>query len=276
VANKLRGKVAVISGSTAGIGFACAQIFVEEGAKVVLNDHGGDDAAARKAVDTIRSVGGEAIYVKGDIAEPGTPQLLIDAAVNEWGRLDILMNNAISGTGRDELSEEGRWDLMFASLKSAFVASRLAVPIMIGNGGGVILNTSSIHGLLAGHGGTSYASSKAALIQLTRQMAVQYGKSGIRVNAICPGRIVTEAKVQFLEGNADELRRQKVVYPLGRPGTLREAATAALFLVSDDSSFVTGHALAVDGGLTAQLQDGMAKPIEEALRAEWDEEDAGK
>ena len=113
-----------------------------------------------------------------------------------------------------------------------------------------------------------YNTFKAALINLTRQMAIDYGQHGIRANALCPGRIVTEGKVAFLEANPGEVRRQKYTYPLGRPGTMRECAYAALFLAGDESSFVTGHALMVDGGLTAQLQDAAAKYVEEQVLAE--------
>ena len=145
---------------------------------------------------------------------------------------------------------------------------RYAIPHMIERGQGVIIHTSSVHGILAAGGNAPYTTFKAALINLTRQMAVDYGRHGIRVNTLCPGRIVTEAKVAFLEANPDEVRRQKYTYPLGRPGTMRECAYAALFLASAESSFMTGHALFVDGGLKAQLQDDTAKYVKERVLAE--------
>jgi len=147
----------------------------------------------------------------------------------------------------------------------AIVSSWLIIPHMIARGGGSIINMASVHGLLAARANAPYNTFKAALINLTRQMAVDYGKHNIRVNALCPGRILTEAKYEFLETRPDEVRRQKYTYPLGRPGTMRECAYAALFLACDESSFVTGHALMVDGGLTAQLQDSVAKYVEERV-----------
>ena len=148
------------------------------------------------------------------------------------------------------------------------MASKYAIPHMREAGGGSIVNTSSVQGYLAGRSSAAYNTLKAALINLARQMAVDYGRDNIRVNAICPGRIVIEKKIEMLNANPDEVRRQHLVYPLGRPGTLREAAFCALFLASEESAFVTGHALVVDGGLTAQLQDGAAKFVEEGVLAQ--------
>ena len=180
------------------------------------------------------------------------------------------MNNAYSGRSASLLDmTENDWDAMFAvMLKAPILASKAALPTMIAQGSGAIINTSSVHGVLAGRENAPYNTFKAALINLTRQMAVDYGRYGVRVNALCPGRIVTEGKVEFLEARPDEVRRQKYTYPLGRPGTMRECAYAALFIASDESSFVTGHALMVDGGLTAQLQDAAAAYVEQQVLAE--------
>ena len=180
--------------------------------------------------------------------------------------------SGLSAGGRNAavVEQEPRdWDDMFAStVWAAYLGSKYAIPAIIEAGGGSIINPAPVHGLLGGTRGAAYDAAKAAIINLNRQMAVDYGKHGIRVNALCPGRILTEGKLKWLEGHPDEVRRQQLVYPLGRPGTLREIANAALFLASDESSFVTGHALVVDSGLAAQLQDAVGAIVEEGLRRE--------
>jgi NAD(P)-dependent dehydrogenase (short-subunit alcohol dehydrogenase family) len=268
VTGRLAGKVALITGSTSGIGRACAELFAEEGARVVVN--GRRRALGQEVVDGIVARGGMATYVYADVSGGKEVTALIDAAVATYGRIDVLMNNAYSGRSASVLDmTESEWDAAYAvMLKAPILACKAALPHMIEAGGGSIINTSSVHGVLAGRGNASYNAFKAALINLTRQMAIDYGRQGVRVNALCPGRIVTEGKVAFLEANPDEVRRQQYTYLLGRPGTMRECANAALFLASDESSFVTGHALMVDGGLTAQLQDAAAKFVEEQVLRE--------
>jgi NAD(P)-dependent dehydrogenase (short-subunit alcohol dehydrogenase family) len=265
---RLSGQVAVITGSTSGIGRATAELFAKHGAAVVVN--GRRRALGQQVVDGIRTQGGQAEYMYADLSDSAQVRDLIAFALDTYGQIDILMNNAYSGHGGSILDlEEEDWDDAYAlMLKAPIAACKAAVPGMIERGGGTVINTSSVHGLLAAAGNAPYNAFKAALINLTRQMAVDLGPNNVRVNAICPGRIVTEAKVQFLEDNPDEMRRQKYTYLLGRPGTMRECAHAALFLASDESSFVTGHALVVDGGLTARLQDDTAKFVEQQVLAE--------
>jgi NAD(P)-dependent dehydrogenase (short-subunit alcohol dehydrogenase family) len=265
---KLEGKVAIVTGSTAGIGRASAELFAEKGASVVIS--GRRRELGQQVVDGIREKGGTASYLCADVTRSDEIRELISFAVSNYGRLDILMNNAYSGKSASVVDmEEENWDAAYAViLKAAAVSSKYAIPEMMNSGGGAIINVSSVHGILGGRENAPYNALKAALINLTRQMAVDYGRYGIRVNALCPGRILTEAKVEWLKTRPEEVRRQKLVYPLGRPGTMREAATAALFLASDDSSFVTGHALVVDGGLTAQLQDAAAGYLEQGVLAE--------
>ncbi len=266
--DRLVGKVAVITGSTSGIGRATAERFAQEGARVIVN--GRRKGLGEEVVEGIRSRGGTAHYFQADVSEGDQLCDLVHFAVDTHGRLDILMNNAFSGKSASVVEmEEEAWDAIFAvTVKAAFLGSKYAIPKMIQGGGGVIINTSSVHGLLGGRKNVAYDAVKAALINMTRQMAVDYGQYGIRVNALCPGRIVTEKKVEMLEAHPEEVRRQKFVYPLGRPGTMGEAASAALFLASEDASFVTGHALVVDGGLTAQLQDAAAAHVEKGLLEE--------
>lgn len=262
---RLRGKVAMVTGSTSGIGRGCAELFAEEGAQVIIN--GFPVELGDRVVATIREKGGSATYCRADVRRSEDLRKLIRFAEETCGRLDILMNNACCGHSASVVEqEEDDWDEVFAaSVRAAYLGSKYAIPLMIRAGGGSIIHTASVHGLLGGSRSAAYDAAKAALINLTRQMAVDYGKHGIRVNALCPGRILTEGKLEWLKGRPDEVRRQERVYPLRRAGTVREAAMAALFLASDESSFVTGHALVVDGGLTAQLQDAVAARIEQEL-----------
>lgn len=264
---RLKGKVAVVTGSTAGIGRASAELFAEEGASVVVSGRRRELGA--EVVRGIRAKGGIAEFVAADVSRAADLQELIRCALATYGRLDILMNNAYSGKSRSIIEmDEADWDAAFAvTLKAAALASKYAIPEMIKGGGGSIIHVSSVHGVLAARNNAAYNALKAALINLARNMAMDFGKHNIRVNALCPGRIVTEAKVKFLEANPEQVVLQKLVYPLTRPGTMREAATAALFLAGDDSSFVTGHALMVDGGLTAQLADAVGAHVEAGLRA---------
>jgi NAD(P)-dependent dehydrogenase (short-subunit alcohol dehydrogenase family) len=265
MSNRLEGKVAVITGSTSGIGRACAELFAEEGAKVVVNGRRAELGA--EVVAGIEAIGGSASFFHGDMSVSADVTGLIDYAVAAYGRVDVLMNNAYSGRNGSilDLTEE-EWDQRYAiMLKAPILACKAAVPHMIAQGGGSIINTSSVHGVLAAKGNAPYNTFKAALINLTRQMAIDFGRDNVRVNALCPGRIVTEGKIEMLNANPDEVRRQKYTYLLGRPGTMREAAYAALFLACDESSFVTGHALMVDGGLTARIQDDAAKFVEEQV-----------
>ncbi len=263
---RLNGKVAVVTGSTAGIGRATAELFASEGAKVVVC--GRRQQLGEEVAEGIRAAGGTARFVQADVSRAADLRGLIGFAVETYGRLDILVNNAYSGRNASVTDmEEADWDAAFAvTLKAAALASRYAIPEMIRGGGGSIIHVSSVHGVLAARDNAPYNAFKAALINLARSMAMDYGRHNIRVNALCPGRIVTEGKVKFLEAHPEQVVLQQLVYPLGRPGTMQEAATAALFLAGDDSSFVTGHALMVDGGLTAQLPDAVAAYVEAALR----------
>lgn len=262
---RLAGKVAIITGSTSGIGRATAELFAEHGARVVV--HGRREQLGREVAAGIQARGGEAVYMPGDVTSDDTPRNLVAAAVETYGRLDILVNNAWSGpNGR--LTEVALEDLDLSYrtiIRAAVIGSRCAIPEMIKVGGGVILNVASVHGILASRAYFPYDAMKAALVNLTRQMAVDYGPQGIRVNAICPGMIVTEKSAGHLEAHPERLRLQQLIYPLGRPGTTREVAQAALFLASDEASFITGHALLVDGGLTAQLQDSVGAVVQRAL-----------
>ena len=267
---RLDGKVAVITGSSTGVGKACAIRFAEEGARVIINSHEADSSMGMEVVQEIRAKGGEAEFFTADVRVRKDIENLIAFAVKQYGRLDILVNNAIAFSGDNDADpDEKEWENVYlSSIKAILRSARCAVPEMKKVGGGSIINLSSIHGILAAREYLPYATFKGAVLNMTRQMAVDGGPHNIRVNSLCPGRIVTERKVDFLNNNPEEYRRQKATYPLGRPGTLLEIANAALFLASDESSFVTGHALVVDGGLTVQLQDSVVIPIEQGISEE--------
>lgn len=271
---RLEGKVAVITGSSTGIGKACAIRFAEEGASVVINDFEADDSLAKEVLEIIRNKGGKAEYFRADVRSKSSLRDLIDFSIKLYGKINVLVNNAVAFHGENHADpDENVWEnLHLSTILAILRASEFTIPEMKKVGGGSIINLSSIHGLLGGRDSLAYATFKGAVLNMTRKMAVDYGNDNIRVNALCPGRIVTERKVKFLEENPEEYRRQKATYPLGRPGTLLEIANAALFLASDESSFITGHALVVDGGLTIQLQDSVAIPIEKGISDELKEQ----
>lgn len=268
MSGRLEGKVALITGSTSGIGRATAVLFAAQGARVVVN--GRRRELGQQVVQEIRSAGGIAEYLYADVSRSEEVQGLVDATVRAYGRLDILMNNAWSGRNASVTElEEADWDLgMDAGLKAAYLGCKFAIPHMIQSGGGSIINTSSIHGLMAARRASPYDVVKAALINLTHQVAADYGRQGIRCNTILPGWIITEKVEERLKTNPQRMYQTQRIYPLGRPGYPKEIAYAALFLASDEASFVTGHAMVVDGGLSIQLQDSLADVIEESLRQE--------
>jgi NAD(P)-dependent dehydrogenase (short-subunit alcohol dehydrogenase family) len=258
---RLQDKVAVITGSTSGIGRTTAELFAQEGAHVVVN--GRRRALGHEVVEGIVAEGGVASYCYADVSKSDELKALIQHAVETYGGLDILMNNAWSGKLGSVLEiDEQEWDtLLDVTLKATFLGSKFAIPEMIKRGGGVIINISSVHGVLAAHNYAPYEAAKAGIINLTRQMAVDFGHDGIRVNAICPGWIIVNKAEQWVEEHPEAIRRAEVIYPVGRPGYPTDIAQAALFLASDASSFITGHALMVDGGLTIQLQDSLASLV---------------
>jgi NAD(P)-dependent dehydrogenase (short-subunit alcohol dehydrogenase family) len=265
---RLAGKVAVITGSTSGIGRATAELFAQEGARVVVN--GRRRELGQEVVAGIRAAGGEATYCYADVEVSTELRALIDDAVSTYGRLDVLMNNAYHVTQGSAVEiEEQDWDAdMAVLLKAAYLGCKYAIPEMAKGGGGSIINISSVHGVLAARRYVTYETAKAGLINMTRQVAVDFGHQGIRVNAICPGWIIVNRTEEWVKGHPERIRHAEVIYPVGRPGWPIDIARAALFLASDESSFITGHALMVDGGLTAQLQDSLSHAVEQWAREE--------
>ncbi len=256
---RLDGQAAIVTGGAQGIGGSCARRLAEEGAKVLIADI--DDATSEANVETIRRQGGTAESIRADLGRHGDIKAMIDRATQLWGRLDILVNNAYSPAhgggegGALEVTEEA-WDVGMALLvKSIFLAAKYAVPEMRKTGAGSIVNISSVHGLLTAPGKLIYEAGKSAVIGVTRQMATDFGPMGIRINAICPGHIVTERLRAGWNDNPSGERFFEDQYPLRKLGKPEDVANAVVFLSSDEAAFITGHSLVVDGGMTVQLQE---------------------
>ena len=256
---RLDGQAAIVTGGAQGIGGSCARRLAEEGAKVLIADI--DAATSEANVETIRRPGGTAESIRADLGRHDDIKAMIDRATELWGRLDILVNNAYSpahGGGEGSVLEvtEEAWDVGMALLvKSIFLGAKYSVPEMRKTGAGSIVNISSVHGLLSAPGKLVYEAGKSALIGVTRQMATDFGPMGIRVNAICPGHIVTERLRAGWDENPSGERFFEDQYPLRKLGKPEDIANAVVFLSSDEAAFITGHALVVDGGLTIQLQE---------------------
>jgi meso-butanediol dehydrogenase / (S,S)-butanediol dehydrogenase / diacetyl reductase len=252
MAGKLEGKVAVVTAGGSGIGAATARRFGVEGAAVVIADLSG--TRAEKVAGEIKGGGGRAAFIKMDAADPDGVQAAIKLALDRYGRLDIMFNNA----GIAELSPvEGisleSWNRVLAvTLTGTFLGIKYSVPIMRRQGGGAIVNTASISGTRGDYGMSSYNAAKAGVINLTRTVALENAKHKIRVNCVCPGAINTRAPEILGKERAEQFRlAQAAAHPVGRMGEPQEIANAVLFLASDEASFVTGAAIIVDGGVTA-------------------------
>lgn len=251
---RLKDKVAIVTGGSKGIGQAIAAAFAREGAQVAICSRASSQAEGQAVVSAIREAGGEAIYIQADIAVMADAQHLIEKTVDEWGHLDILCNNAGVGmlrTVEETTAEEWR-TLLAINLDGAFHCSKFAIPAMRRLGKGSIVNIASVASFVGFKADAAYCTSKGGLLMLTRQMALDYAPENIRVNAICPGFIRTYQLEQYLGQKPDpEAAWAEVVahHPMGRIGTTEEVAAAAVFFASDESSFITGAHLAVDGGL---------------------------
>jgi NAD(P)-dependent dehydrogenase (short-subunit alcohol dehydrogenase family) len=256
----LSGKVAIVTGAGSGIGRASAVRFAAEGAAVVVADIRGPKAQETAAM--IERDGGTAAPCQVDVADSDSVAAMVGVALERFGGLDALFNNA--GTIRPgnavKLSVED-WDLVMAvNVRSVFLGAKHAVPSMVERGGGTIVSTASVSGMAGDPAGVAYGASKAAVINLTRCLAVDHARQGIRVNCICPGAIETPPVVRML-ADPDARARSERAHLLGRIGQPDEIAAAAVWLSSDESSFVTGQAIVVDGGLTAGSHlTGMGDP----------------
>jgi len=253
---KLSGKVALITGGTRGIGYATALLFLKEGAKAAIT--GRSERHGREAIDKLKDEGfKDVVFIQGDVSKSDDAERMVQATVKEFGQLDILVNNAgILITGTAEKTSEADWDSVIdVNLKGTFLCSKYALPYLKKNKG-VIVNTASCDGLVAEPECVAYCASKGGVVLLTKAMALDHAKEGIRVNCVCPGAIMTPMLEQGLpqSGPVREKYFKETVeaHPIGRIGEPEEVAKAVLFLASDDSSFVTGTALSVDGGYVAQ------------------------
>lgn len=248
---RLAGKVALITGGASGIGRATALLFAREGAAVSVVDV--DEAGGRAVVQEIIEAGGRAIFVRCDVTQAADCQRAVQQTVEKLGSLDILFNNAgiIRRATVLETTEE-EWDrVMAVNVKSVFLLSKYAIPIMAQAGGGVIINTASGWGLVGGRKAAAYCASKGAVVNLTRAMALDHGEQNIRVNCICPGDTDTPMlrdEAQQLGEPYEKFLAEAARRPLQRIGRVEDIAQAALYLASDASSFVTGTVLVVDGG----------------------------
>ena len=248
---RLEGKVALITGGARGQGAVEAMLFAREGAKVVIADVLDREGMAVAA--EIAELGGEALYVHLDVSSETDWRQAVDTVVSSYGKLDVLVNNAAiwrGGNVADTSSEQ--WDQVLAiNAKGAFLGTKLAIPQMRNAGGGSIVNISSTAGLVGSRTSTAYSASKGAVRLLTKSTAVQYGAEGIRANSIHPGPIDTVMGDQVWPdaGSREETIERTVLKRLGTPDDI---ANGALFLASDESSFMTGTELVIDGGLTAQ------------------------
>ena len=250
---------AVVTGGATGIGGAIAERLAAEGASVLIADINAEAAATRAA--RIKAAGGTAAACTTDVGQEEQVRAMIESAVDRWHRLDIIVNNAYPAmeavTGGAEDVPPDAYDRAMAVLvKASYLSARFGVPHLRRGGGGSIVNISSIHGLLVAPGALVYETGKAALIAATRQMAVEYGRDGIRVNAIAPGHIVTEnIQAGIWDANPSGLEFFKAQYPVGRCGRPADIAAGVAFLCSQDASFITGHTLVVDGGHSLQIQE---------------------
>ncbi len=250
---RLDGKVALITGAASGMGKIAAELFAREGARVVLADV--SDEAGQSTAKEIEATGADAVYVHTDVSKTSDVEKAVRLTVDRFGTLNVLYNNAgifPADDGSVTETSEQTWDrVMDINLKGVFLGCKYGIPAMIESGGGSLINVASFVALVgAATPQVAYTASKGGVLSMTREIAVEFARKGIRANALCPGPIETPLLGELL---ADPARRQRrlVHIPVGRFGHAEEIARAALFLASDESSFITGATFVVDGGITA-------------------------
>jgi NAD(P)-dependent dehydrogenase (short-subunit alcohol dehydrogenase family) len=249
---RLKGKSMLVTGATSGIGAAIARAAAAEGARLMLTGR-----STERGETVRREFGGEAKFLAADVTQKGVAERLVDETVRQFGRIDVLINNAgVEARGTIETVSDEDWERILAvNVTGVFYVARAAVRAMKRQGGGVIVNMGSDWSVVGGRQAFAYCMSKGAVAQMTRAMALDHAREGIRVNCLCPGDTETPMLVSGIEirtGNAAEgLKRLGEALPLGRVGRPEEIAKAALFLACDDSSFMTGTLMLVDGGNTA-------------------------
>jgi NAD(P)-dependent dehydrogenase (short-subunit alcohol dehydrogenase family) len=256
-------KVTIVTGGGSGLGRVLAHRFAAEGAAVVVADVAGERAG--EVADEISDAGGRSLAQTTDVTEASDVKTMVETAREAFGPVDVLVNNAAKATDADFLSLGWEtWDEdVNVTLKGPFLCSQTVLADMVKRGSGVILNISSVNAL-GYYGNEAYSAAKAGILNLTRSLAVRYGPSGIRVNAIAPGTLRTPAWEQRKEADPDVFERLTRWYPLGRVGEPGDVAGAALFLASDEAAWITGAVLPVDGGLTA----GNMQIMEEIIKGQ--------
>ncbi|MDX6604465.1 MAG: hypothetical protein QOF23_974 [Solirubrobacterales bacterium] len=250
---RLEGKVAVVTGAGSGIGRASAELFAAEGARVAVVDVNSE--SSQETAEAIGRAGGEAIAIPTDVSDPEAVQAMADAAVERFGRVDVLMSNA--GILDDfepaaETSDEVWNRILGVNLNGMFFTARALIPQMLEHGGGAIINVASTAGLNGGNGGAAYTTSKHGVIGFTRQLCFDYARKGIRCNVICPGAVETGMTEEIFSSGDAEVMKAVESAPIGRWAQPEELAAAALFLASDDASFVNGAVYVVDGGFDSK------------------------
>ena len=257
---KFEGKVCIVTGGGQGIGGGIARKFAQQGSKVMIADI--NDSVAKQNKNTISSLGGIAETVHTDVSKSKDIENMVNTTISEWGRIDFLIQNAFgvsddsTGGSAMEVTEKA-WDSGISVLtKALFLGAKFAGKHLIETKGSII-NISSVHGFMVAPKSLVYEAGKSAVIGMTRQMACDFGPEGVRVNCICPGHIVTENIQEQWNENPSGLKFFDQQYPVRRTGTPEDIANAVSFLCSEDASFITGHSLVVDGGLTIQIQENL-------------------
>ena len=250
---RLDGKVALITGAGNGMGADASLLFAREGARVMVADAAEDGGHA--TVAAVTAAGGDATFVRVDVSSAAEVEAMVAATIGAYGRLDVLYNNAGIFPGDDggaTETPEATWDrVMEVNLKGVWLGCRYGIPAMLETGGGTIVNVASFVALMgAATPQIAYTSSKGGVLAMTREIAVEYARRGIRANALCPGPVETPLLAELMS-DPERRARRLVHIPMGRLGRSEELVKAALFLACDDSSFMTGQSLVVDGGITA-------------------------